>query len=146
MTLKLVRTLLNYRILRTSTSVIFLSNGHSLYTPLYFGLKSSLISFAWDQSTCQVRVESDKIQNEKCLPTVGFEPTTLFGLLYVSITLFQWVVKFIILWRCVKRHFSKRMYNVRWKTYVKRTFYNLRLTHVLHTVNVRCNFCCERLF
>ena len=25
---------------------------------------------------------------------------------------------------------------------VKRTFYNVRLTHVLHMVNVRCTFCC----
>ena len=36
-----------------------------------------LISFVWGQLTCQERVESDKIQNEKFLPTVGPEPTIL---------------------------------------------------------------------
>ena len=36
-----------------------------------------LISFPRDQSTCQVRVESDKIRNEKFLPTFGFEPIAL---------------------------------------------------------------------
>ena len=49
----------------------------SLYAPMYLGWASCLISFAWDQSTCQERVESDKIQNEQFLPTVGLEPTTL---------------------------------------------------------------------
>ena len=43
------------------------------------------------------------------------------------------------------------MYNVWFKTYVKRmvlnpcvqrTFYNVRFTYVLCTVNVRCTFCC----
>ena len=29
------------------------------------------------QLNCQEHVESDKIQNEKVLPTVGLEPTTL---------------------------------------------------------------------
>ena len=31
---------------------------------------SCLISFVWDQPTCQERVESDKIENEKFLLTV----------------------------------------------------------------------------
>ena len=61
--LKLVYTLLNYRVLGTSTAAIFLSNDHSLYAPIYLGLTSCLISFEWDQPTCQGRVESDKIQN-----------------------------------------------------------------------------------
>ena len=30
-----------------------------------------LISFVWDQSTCQERVESDKIQNDKSLAHSG---------------------------------------------------------------------------
>ena len=51
----------------------FLPNDHSLYAPtcIYLGWTSCLISFVWGQSTCQERVESDKIQNEKVLPTVG---------------------------------------------------------------------------
>ena len=53
--------------------IIFLS----LYAPIYLGWTSCLISFAWDQSTRQERVESDKIQNEKFLPTAGLELTTL---------------------------------------------------------------------
>ena len=75
--LKLVCTLLNYRVLGTSTAYVFLSNEHSLYAPIYIGWTSCLISFAWDQSTCQERVGSEKIHNEKFLPTVGLEPTTL---------------------------------------------------------------------
>ena len=69
--LKLVRTPLNV-LLRGFSKLSF-----SLYAPIYLGWTSCLISFAWDQSTCQERVESDKIQNEKLLPTVGLEPTTL---------------------------------------------------------------------
>ena len=38
----------------------------------------------WNQSTWQVRVESDKIQNEKFLLTVGLEPTTLRFLAWCS--------------------------------------------------------------
>ena len=45
--------------------------------PIYIGWTSCLISFVWDQSTCQERIESDKIQNEKLLSIVGHEPTTL---------------------------------------------------------------------
>ena len=75
--LKLVRTLLNYRVQGTSTATAFLSNDHSLYAPIYLEWTSCLISFAWDQSTCQEHVGSDKIQNEKFLPTVGLEPTSL---------------------------------------------------------------------
>ena len=74
---KLVHTLLNYRVLGTSTATIFLSNDYSLYAPIYLGWTSGLISFALDQSTCQEHVGIDKIQNEKFLPTVGLEPTTL---------------------------------------------------------------------
>ena len=60
-------TLLNIRVLETSTAAIFLSNGHSLYAPLYLWWMSCLISFEWDRSTCQERVESDKMQNKKLL-------------------------------------------------------------------------------
>ena len=58
-------------------SATFFSNDHSLYAPMYLGWTSCLISFAWDHSTYQERVGSDKIQNEKFLPTVWLEPTTL---------------------------------------------------------------------
>ena len=75
--LKIVRTLLNHRVLGTSSATVFLSNDHSLYAPIYLGWTSCLILFACNQSACQERVESDKIQNEKYLPTVGLEPTTL---------------------------------------------------------------------
>ena len=76
--LKLVCTLfLNYRVLGTSAAAIFLSNDHSLYAPIYFGWMSCLISFEWKQSTCQERVESEIIQNEKFLLKVGLEPTAL---------------------------------------------------------------------
>ena len=61
--LKLVRTLLNDRVLGTSTTAVFLSNDHSLYEPIYIGWTPCLISFVWAQSTCQEGVESDKIQN-----------------------------------------------------------------------------------
>ena len=49
----------------------------SLYAHIYLEWTSCLISFAWDQSTCQERVGNDKIQNEKSLPTAGLEPSTL---------------------------------------------------------------------
>ena len=75
--LKLVRILLKYHVLGTSTVIVSPSNDHSLHAPIYLGWTSCLISFAWDQSTCQERVESDKIQNEKVLPKVGLEPTTM---------------------------------------------------------------------
>ena len=75
--LKLVRTLLNYRVLGCSTDAIFLSNDQSVYAPIFIGWTSGLVSFVWDQSTCQVLVESNKIQIEKFLPTVGLKPTTL---------------------------------------------------------------------
>ena len=94
-------TLLNYRVLETSTAAIFLSNGHliSLYAPIYLGWTSSLISFVWDQSTCQERVESDKIQNEKFLPRVELEPTTLRSAVWcywatralLKAVLFSWI-------------------------------------------------------
>ena len=46
----------------------------SLYAPIYLGWASCLISFVWDQSTCQERSESDKIQNEKFLPKWDSNP------------------------------------------------------------------------
>ena len=67
----------DFCVLETSIATVFLSNGHSLYAPTYLGWTSCLISFAWDQSTSQERVESDKTQNEKLLPTVGLKPTIL---------------------------------------------------------------------
>ena len=69
--LTLARTLLNYHVLGTSTASVFLSNDHSLYAPIYLGWTSCLILFALDQLTCQERVESDKIQNEKILAHSG---------------------------------------------------------------------------
>ena len=66
--LKLVRTNLNYRVVGVRTAAISLSNEHSLFAPIYLGWTSCLISFVWGQSTCQERVESDKIQNEKSCP------------------------------------------------------------------------------
>ena len=70
--LKLVRTSLNYRVLGTSMNILSMH----LYT-LNLGWTSCFISFVWDLSTCQECVESDIIQNEKLLPRVGLEPTTL---------------------------------------------------------------------
>ena len=70
-----VCTNLNYRVLGTSTAAIFLSIDLSLYAPIYLGRMSCLISFVSDQSTCQERVESDKIQNKKFMPTVELEPS-----------------------------------------------------------------------
>ena len=61
----LVCTLLNYLVLGISTAAIFPSNDHSLYASICLGWTSCLISFVLDQSTCQERVKSDKIQNEK---------------------------------------------------------------------------------
>ena len=58
--LKLVRTLLNTRVLGTSTAAIFLSNDHSLYAPIYLGWISCLISFVWHHLTCQESIESEK--------------------------------------------------------------------------------------
>ena len=49
----------------------------SLCALIYLGWTSCLILFAWDQSICQECVESEKIQNEKVLPTAGLELTTL---------------------------------------------------------------------
>ena len=72
-----MRTNLNYHAQETRTATVFLSNDHSLYAPMYLGWTSCLMSFVLDQSTCQERVESDKIQNEKFLTTVGREPTAL---------------------------------------------------------------------
>ena len=75
--LKLVRTPLNYHTLGTCSAAIFLSSDHSLYATINLAWTPCLISFVWDQSTCLVRIESEKIQNEKLLSTVVFEPTTL---------------------------------------------------------------------
>ena len=63
--LKLVHTLLKYRVLGISTAAIFLPNDHSLHVPIYLGWLSCMLSFVWHQSTCQVRVESEKMQNEQ---------------------------------------------------------------------------------
>ena len=60
--LKLERTYLNYLVLETSTADIFFE---IIILSMYRGWMSYLIIFVWDQSTCQERVESDKIQNEK---------------------------------------------------------------------------------
>ena len=71
--LQVVRTNLNYRVLGTSTTNIFLSKDHFLYAPRMDGMLDFIV---WDQSTCQERVGRDYIQNEKVLPTVGLKPTT----------------------------------------------------------------------
>ena len=47
-------------------------------------MTSCLISFAWDQPIFHEHVESDEIQNEKVLPTVGLEPTTLRFKVWIS--------------------------------------------------------------
>ena len=73
----LVCTLLNYRVLGTSTAAFFLSNDHSLYAPIYLGWMSCLISFVLHQSARQECVESEKMQDEKVLHTMGLEPTIL---------------------------------------------------------------------
>ena len=75
--LKLVCTNFNYRVLISCTAAIFLSNEYSLYAPIYLGWTSCMILFVWGQSTVQQRVESDKIQNEKFLLTVGLETSSL---------------------------------------------------------------------
>ena len=72
--LKLLRTYLKNCVLGTSTAAIFLSNDHSLYSLIYLGWTSCLISFTWEQSTCQERVENDKIQSGNFLPTMGLDP------------------------------------------------------------------------
>ena len=72
--LKLVRTNLNYRVIGTSTANIFIQ---MIILSVQLGRMSCLIIFVWDQSTCQERVDSDKIRNEKLLSTVRLEPTTL---------------------------------------------------------------------
>ena len=56
---KLVHTYLNYRVLGIRTAAICLSNDHFLCAPIYLGWTSCLISFVWDQSTCQECVEID---------------------------------------------------------------------------------------
>ena len=78
-----MRTNLNNRVLGPSDASIFLSNDHSLYSPIT--LDECHDDFiCMDQSICQERVESDKIQNENFLPTVGREPTTLRFLAWCS--------------------------------------------------------------
>ena len=67
-----------------STVAIFLSNDHSLYAPIYLRWMSCLISFEWYQSTCQERVKSDKMQNEKLVRTVRFKPKSLRSKVWCS--------------------------------------------------------------
>ena len=43
---------------------------------------SCLISSVWHQSTCQERVNSDKMQNEKFLIAAGLQPTALRSKVY----------------------------------------------------------------
>ena len=74
---KLVSTNLINSALRTSTAAICLLNDHSLDAPVTSDKCHCLISFVLDQSICQERIESDKIPNEKVLPTEGLEPTAL---------------------------------------------------------------------
>ena len=69
-----MHTLLNYRVLGTSTATVFLSNDHSLYAPIYLGWTSCLISFAWDQSTCQERIGSDKNKMKNSCPQWDSNP------------------------------------------------------------------------
>ena len=52
-----------------TSRLLKLSFSHSMH--IYLGWTSCLISFAWGQSTCQERVGSDKIQNEKFLVHSG---------------------------------------------------------------------------
>ena len=102
--LQLVHTLLNYATcssnVGTSTVAIFLSNDHSLYAPIYLGWTSCLISFVWHQSSCQERVESNKMQNEKILPTCGFEPTTIESEFWCSTNLANRVLMKVAIFKC----------------------------------------------
>ena len=50
----IAHTFLNYHVLGTCTAVIFLSNGHSVYAPIYLGGTSCLISFVWDKFEAEI--------------------------------------------------------------------------------------------
>ena len=58
--------LLNYSVLGNAT--VFLSNDHSLYVPIYLGWTLCLITFAFDQTTCQERVGSEKYKMKNSCP------------------------------------------------------------------------------
>ena len=79
-----MRINLNYCVLGTIATALLCSNDHSLYAPTYRGWTSCLISFVWDQSTSQERVESDTIQKEKFLPTMVLGPTVMRFEVYCS--------------------------------------------------------------
>ena len=64
-----MHTLLNYRVLGTSTALFSFKWSFSLCTYIYLGWMPCLISFVWHQFTCQV--ESDKMYNKKNLAHSG---------------------------------------------------------------------------
>ena len=77
MKLKLMRTLLNYRVLGTITATLF-SFKWSFSLCTYIPRMDVMLDFiCMGPVDRKERIGSDEIQNEKFLPTVGLEPTTL---------------------------------------------------------------------
>ena len=76
---KLVYSNLNYRI-GTSTAALFLSNDHSLYASITSHECHALFHLYGTSRPARNGFESDKIQNEKFLLTVGLGSSTLIFL------------------------------------------------------------------
>ena len=74
LTLKIVLSYLNYRVLGTNTI-----NRHFIQMIiLSMHLFHRMILFIWDHSICQKPVVSDKIQNEKLCPQLDSNPQPWF--------------------------------------------------------------------
>ena len=65
-----------YIVLGSSTGAMFLSNDPSLYAPRMNVMLDFTFIHVSAHLSCEERVKSKIIQNEKVLPQVGLEPST----------------------------------------------------------------------
>ena len=89
------------------SSAIFLSNGHSLYAHITSDECHVCVYLYRTSTTCQRRIESDRIQNEKFLSTVGLELTTLTFVAWCSTDLATLALMELVL---LKWHYDTNVY------------------------------------
>ena len=94
-----------------------------------------LNTLVWDQSTCKERIESDQIQNEKYLLTVGLEPTTLRFVAWYSTDWANRVLGKAVLLKCPFIHTCTSNTNVLY-------WYNFKNDEVQRILSGRCTVLC----